>query len=391
MTDSQTLSVVSPWKTKRFREYELSWTKSTDSLLGDSPVIEIRPNKDGTRWTVYNKATDKIAIFFHAGIWAWASPPETGNFVPEGESAPEGVHPARIQPVLGKYVETSYGINTEEDPSFYKGAKASFILLLENYATSLKAFNKYKKPRRAWQDGDTEFNRRRFVLAARILLRSTPMNSKVGAETHLPYKLHPWLRDALSAQKFVRWIPNPEMPAILDYVDGKLQMLRPTHNRYFDSGDVVWFSFALSFDVNSSNWMPEYKPLDFIRVGSLPHPSENRIEYSAADEVGSAYRSLASGAATLLDDSDELYMAIDNDVDGQGRKRARDSDGDDTMSDGGFSDKSAYSATQAALDGAVAKKPKVEEDDSGGKPQSKKATGLADDIAKKKVPPKSKR
>ncbi|KAJ7683374.1 hypothetical protein B0H17DRAFT_37471 [Mycena rosella] len=297
MSESQVLSALAPWKTKRSRDYELSWTKSTESLLGDNPLIELRSNKDGSRWTAYNKATDKMAIFFHCAVWAWASPPETGNFVLEGESAPEGAHLSRILPVLSRFIETSYTINTEEDPSFYQGAR-----IIEDHATSLPDFNKYKKPRRSWQEGESEFSRRRFILSARLIIRRTPHNSKQGEVPPLPYKLHPWLQKAIDAQKYPIFMPNPEMPAILDYVDGKLQLLRPTGHRYFQNGDLVWFSFALSFDVNNTNWIPEYKPLDFIRVGGLPRTSENRVEYSVAQEVGSAYRSLSSGAATLLDD-----------------------------------------------------------------------------------------
>ncbi|KAJ7730780.1 hypothetical protein B0H16DRAFT_1329805, partial [Mycena metata] len=234
------------------------------------------------------------AIFSHAGIWSWASPPQTGNFVPEGEVPPEGIHASRIMPVLSKKIETSYAFNTEDEPSFYDCAK-----IFENHALGLKDFNKWNKDRRTWQLGDTAFARRRFILSSRLVLRRTPAKMK-EAMAPLPYQLHPWLADAIQAQKYQMWMANPEMPAILEYDAGKLQMLKPTTNRYFESGDIVWFSFALSFDVNSNNWMPEYKPLDFIRVGNLPQSSEGS-DYSLAESVGSAYQSLTSGSATLYD------------------------------------------------------------------------------------------
>ncbi|KAJ6579171.1 hypothetical protein DFH09DRAFT_839677, partial [Mycena vulgaris] len=204
------------------------------------------------------------AIFSHAGLWCWASPPDTGNFVPEGEGSPEGVNSSRILPMLCKKLETSYAFNTEEDPSFYNGAR-----ILEDHALSLKGFNRHKKPRRTWQLGLTDYQRRRLILSSRLVIRRSPLNSTEGGAMLPSYRLHPWLDDALKAQKFPVWMANPEMPAIMDYEDGKLKMLKPTSHRYFDNGDIVWFSFALSFDVNASNWMPEYKPLDFIRVGTL--------------------------------------------------------------------------------------------------------------------------
>ncbi|KAJ7476316.1 hypothetical protein B0H11DRAFT_1727375, partial [Mycena galericulata] len=240
--------------------------------------------------------TNKIAIFSHAGVWCWASPPQTGNFVPEGESAPEGIHSSRIQPVLSRKIETSYAINTEDDPSFYESAR-----ILEDYATSLQGFNKHKKDRRNWQEGKTEFSRRRFIFSSRLVVRRSPLNSKEGAPPPLLYQLPPWLQAALDAQRYPVWMANPEMPAILDYEGGKLKMLKPTSHRYFDNGDIVWFSFALSFDVNSNNWMPEYKPLDFIRVGVLPESSNTRDDYTVAPLVGEAYRSLSTGTVVPFD------------------------------------------------------------------------------------------
>ncbi|KAJ7490407.1 hypothetical protein B0H11DRAFT_1681587, partial [Mycena galericulata] len=214
---------------------------------------------------VYNKSTDKIAVFHHAALWSWASPPETGNFVPEGESAPEGTFAPRMC-VAYMFRFASYAINTEEDSSFYDGAKARII---EKYVTNNPEFNKHKKRRRGWQDGTSDFARRRFIFAARLVVRRTPYNSRQGEDINLPYKLHPWLEAAIASQKHQVFMANPEMPTILEYENQRLKLLRPTHYRYFQNGDVVWFSFALSFDINNSNWMPEFKPLDFVRVGNV--------------------------------------------------------------------------------------------------------------------------
>ncbi|KAJ7040618.1 hypothetical protein C8F04DRAFT_1253938 [Mycena alexandri] len=338
---SQVLDELAPWKHKRFREYDLSWTRASESLSTDKPLIEARPNKIGSKWTIFDKATDKIAIFHHVGVWMWASPPSTGNLVPDGESAPEGLMasvPALRVSVLDRRAETSYCINTQDDPSFYAAAKA-----VEDYVTSLEDFNKHKRVRRPWQTGESEFTRRRFILASRLVVRRTPHNTKDGAPYSAPYALHPWVEDTLKAQTTPTWVPNPETPSIIDYVDGKLNMLKPKTNRYFEAGDIVWFSFALTFEINANNWMPEYKPLDFVRVGKLSASSETRGE----DEVGSAYQSLTEGNVTLLDDEDDSGLATTERKNG---KRPRDSDGDDTMSDDGLSDMSAYSAAQAALE-----------------------------------------
>ncbi|KAJ7750550.1 hypothetical protein B0H16DRAFT_1460656 [Mycena metata] len=331
------LSALAPWKTKRFRDYELSWPKAVESLSGDNPTIDIRPNKGSTRWTVFDRSTNKAAVFYFAGLWLWGSPPETGNFVPDGETVPDGVPQGRVSNYLTPYIETSYAFNTEYDPSFYTIARAS--LDLEAHLTSNPDFNKNKSPRRSWQDGVDEFTRNRFIIAARLLIQRNAWNSKPGVERSLPYKLHPWLRTALEGQ--TAYLPNPEVPAIVDYVDGRLTMLRPSSSDYFRRGDIVWFSFTVAYQLNTRYWEAKYRPLDFVRVGHVELPVDSRPMWKDPEDLGSIYQSFTSGAVSLMDDA--------NDEEQNALKRVRDSDGDETMSDGESSGKSAYSA-QAALE-----------------------------------------
>ncbi|KAJ7178784.1 hypothetical protein C8R43DRAFT_942384 [Mycena crocata] len=349
---SQTLDELAPWKKRRFRDYELYWTKATESLDSNHPLIEVKPNKSGSRWTVYDKATGKIAIFCHAAVWAWSSPPETGNFVPDGEVAPEGSREGNITSVLDYTAEISYALNTAEDPSFYTAAR-----LLEDHVTSQANFNRYKKPRRQWQEGLSIPTRRRFVFTSRLVVYKNLYNTKDGQPLTTSYKLHPWIDS--NVRQSSEWIPNPDRPSIVDFVDGKLNILKPVNYRYFDRGDIVWFSFALVYVVRQSNWQPEFKPLDFVRVGRLPASSQTRVEYSVEDEVGAAYRSFSDGSVTLFEDSDEGSFS-----DG-GAKRQHDADGDETMSDGGLSDlseKSSYSVSHRAVE-APRKRTKVESSD----------------------------
>ncbi|KAJ7458381.1 hypothetical protein B0H11DRAFT_2243079 [Mycena galericulata] len=215
--------------------------------------------------------------------------------------------------------------------------------------------------------------RRRFVFSSRLVTRKTPYNAKDGEPYAAPYPLHPWLSEALNAQKSPFWIPSPDMPSIMEFSDHKLTMLRPDSHRYFASGDIVWFSFALTFEVTSDNWMPEYKPLDFIRVGSLPETQDSSAYNTLEEEVGAAYQSLTTGNVTLLDDDDdEDPFSFDGN---KTHKRSRDSDGDETMSDDGLSDKSAYSAALAALDGGPQKRAKTKSSGLPAKPASKMDDG----------------
>ncbi|KAJ7186930.1 hypothetical protein C8R46DRAFT_1206917 [Mycena filopes] len=368
--ETNILDALVPWKRKRFRPIELSWTKATDSLATDNPLVGVRSNKVGSRWTVFDKATDKLAIFFHAGVWAWGSPPSSGNLVPEGESCPSGVFDYRVTRFLGRRAEANYTINTQEDTSFHDAAR-----VMEDHITAQEGFNKYNKPRRTWQDGTSDYSKRQFIFASRLVIRKNPYTSKDGPLKAPHYPVHPWVQNAVNAQKSMRWIPNPDMPGLHDYVDGKLTLIHPEDNHYFNSGDIVWFSFALTYEIEGDNWAPEYKPLDFIRVGRLEDPPDTNAEYTLAMELGSAYPALAAGTVALLDDDDDGNTAA-------GQKRGRDSDGDETMSDGGLSDMSAYSAAQAAKDNSSQKRQKVEPPPSTQKPPSK-AESKAEEVKRR--------
>ncbi|KAJ7106081.1 hypothetical protein C8R43DRAFT_963517 [Mycena crocata] len=298
--DSVTLEELAPWKRTRFRDYELLWVKAVESLETDHPLIELKSNKKGSRWTVYDKNTNKIAIFCYAGVWLQASPPQSGNFVPPGESSPPGLPEGRITSVLDYTAELSYTIDTSQDPSFYDAAR-----IMEDHVTSQPNFNLHNKPRRSWQEARTDMR----------------INSILG-----------WNQHCLPKRKTN---DTQSRPAVYRRLYGRT---------YFAANDIVWFSFALTYNISSSSWQPNFKPLDFIRVGRLStQPKvETVVEHSVEQEVGAAYQALSEGNVVLLEGNSPSKAT----------KRRRDSDGDDTMSDGALSDlseKSAFSATQTTI------------------------------------------
>jgi len=45
---------------------------------------------------MFERKTNEVAIFTHAGIWAWGSPKDTGNFVPPNETPSPLLNPERM-------------------------------------------------------------------------------------------------------------------------------------------------------------------------------------------------------------------------------------------------------------------------------------------------------
>lgn len=49
---AQVLAELEKWKTKRFRENEISLTRAVHSLSTDRPLIQARPGRLNSRWIV---------------------------------------------------------------------------------------------------------------------------------------------------------------------------------------------------------------------------------------------------------------------------------------------------------------------------------------------------
>jgi hypothetical protein len=87
------------------------------------------------------------------------------------------------------------------------------------------------------------------------------------------YTPHPWLMNAV--KEAPAWMPNPIRPRKMAFKDECLISLQDDTDPEFSPGDIIWFSFTLSFVIGPIWWTPEYRPMDFIRVGHLNKPEEH--------------------------------------------------------------------------------------------------------------------
>ncbi|KDR72125.1 hypothetical protein GALMADRAFT_18164, partial [Galerina marginata CBS 339.88] len=246
------------WRNTCFRSNEITLSEAVESLTSDTPLVEARPGQNPSRWILFDTRSDKVAILAHAGLWSWNSDLRSGNFVPPGRKAPEGLPDSRMQTEISYKCEISYTIETSIDDSIYVLLKA-----LEGHVCSQKNFNRSNRERRKWQDGT---DRHRFVMSSKMLVKKSPFNTAQGSPLNTPYEIHPWVLEALNEQSEQLYIANPESPRYLDRQGEVLVDLFDSEESGFRRGDIVWFSFKLGFYVNRDHWAPEIIPTAFIRV-----------------------------------------------------------------------------------------------------------------------------
>lgn len=114
----------------------------------------------------------------------------------------------------------------------------------------------------------------RFNISVPLFSKRSPFTNSKPSQTS--YKPHPWIFDAVKDS--ARWMVNPDRPSLMVLKKEDLIELSKDTRPKFSPGDVIWYSFTLSFIVGSTFWYPEYRPIELVRVGELSGPMDSRRE-----------------------------------------------------------------------------------------------------------------
>ncbi|KAG2004984.1 hypothetical protein CC2G_003486 [Coprinopsis cinerea AmutBmut pab1-1] len=254
----------SHWTTFKFRDTDIALCDVTEALnKGVHNLVIAKPasTRAKNRWNLINVETGKIAIINHAFVWAWGSPPYTGNFVPEGVVTPTGLPEGRMLPSY--QCEISYAFNTSNDKSLYEGLAA-----LEKYIITVPDFNPNGKAKSTWQSLENNDTNHRYIASAKLFVKRTKDNAPQNGKYKVPYTVHPWIEQSMDPAT-TRLVPNKDRPRYFCLVDERLKKLEDVEPRQFQKDDVIWMSFYVSFNIRSSSWSVEITPLELVRVGHL--------------------------------------------------------------------------------------------------------------------------
>lgn len=91
---------------------------------------------------------------------------------------------------------------------------------------------------------------------------------------------HPWLISATEDNP--SYIANPTMPKLMVYENGALKKLEDCNPPRYETGDIVWVAFSVTFFAGRVSWNPDFTPSAFVRVGRLTDTSNNVGDESIA-------------------------------------------------------------------------------------------------------------
>ncbi|PPR03128.1 hypothetical protein CVT26_004662 [Gymnopilus dilepis] len=281
------------WQNTCLLEDRITFNDAVELLTEDEKtrIIEARcgTGYKASTWTarnilsshtlMFNKKTNQDAIFVHAALWLSSSDLYTGNFVPKGEEAPDRVMESRIQDTPNFKCDISYVLNTDYESSIYTNLEH-----FEDYIKTVDGFNRAKRPRSRWQDGNT--TKSVYTISSKLFVKKAAKPRKPDFEPH------EWLSRGLKGRD--DFVVNPDRPLYFDLINGKAVKLENSDVPYFQAGDLVWFSFKMSFFVAQKYWTSEIIPLEFMRVARNEEFQESTEN---TDKVSDSPQTLEDGIA----------------------------------------------------------------------------------------------
>ncbi|OJT09727.1 hypothetical protein TRAPUB_13795 [Trametes pubescens] len=250
------------WKNYTFKDTYYKLQDVADSIDTPRRLVEARACNGG-RWTLCHtgfKAGSQEVILHTAAVWMWNSDLDTGNFVPEGQTAPDKVPESRMQKEPSNVCQFSYAVDTSQDKSLYDAQK-----VFERFIVAQKDFNRANRKRRQWQLGLGNYDNTYIFSAPMFARRAAYPRS---AQHSVEYQVHPWLA-AATEDPDGAFFPHPERPRILEAAHGEFHNISGCVPPMLQRGDLVWISFYVEFIIGGHSWNPNFVPVEIVRVGTV--------------------------------------------------------------------------------------------------------------------------
>ncbi|KAF6758166.1 hypothetical protein DFP72DRAFT_845133 [Ephemerocybe angulata] len=269
------------WSSVTF-EGEQTLEHVMEALRARPSSYTISQAKTGYRgnWFLWDKETDEAVLLTHAFTVAYSTPLDTGNFVPEGCTAPEGMYDSQMRREPGPRAQVNITFDYGMDPNL-----SEYVDFLETWVQGIPEFNKAKRARSNWMTPAYIAESSRHTVSIPVFQRKNAFNCKDG-KYEVPYEVHPWIAEA-SVPNNQHWIPNPSIVRVLERgVDDTLvDVLLESETPALKSGDLVKMTFKVNFAVGPSSWTSNYMPVQIIRVGRVDRDLSTPAVHSEDPEV----------------------------------------------------------------------------------------------------------
>lgn len=235
-----------------------------ERLSADSLPISIKRSPQyPSSFLLWDDARNDILVVSHAFVVLFSTPPDTGNFVPEGETLPAGIKDflRKSEPSTQAQVIVTYDCRVE--PTFFESLE-----VLESWAKTKGGYNTDKRSRNPWMSPSSVESSRRYAVTSTLFQARTGFNSKDDSY-HVGYDVHPWVKQACVPHN-PSWVPNPNLVRTMHcQKDNVLVDITKSSNPTLVPGDVVTMTFKVVFGNNGQYWHMSFAPIQIIRMGQI--------------------------------------------------------------------------------------------------------------------------
>ncbi|TFK81574.1 hypothetical protein K466DRAFT_578516 [Polyporus arcularius HHB13444] len=250
----------------RIREGDIPYESAVRALGTSDAPVELR-KQNSSRWTLYVRDTDQVAVLSYAAIFSMADDYYSGNLIPTGQPLPEDLPSERIERFATWKCQYAYAFDTAYDKTLF-----NLQQMLEEYASSLPGFNPTGLPRREYQSGNDLAYTWRYWMRAPMFIRINEGEVRPPPPPHL----HPWVIAAEKRSRIYR--ANPGRPRVFSFDGEVISSIENSDPDLLQRGDIVLVHFVVSIVFTPSAWYTELIPVELVRVVPVLRLTSDALE-----------------------------------------------------------------------------------------------------------------
>ncbi|KAJ3530866.1 hypothetical protein NMY22_g8397 [Coprinellus aureogranulatus] len=262
-----TVMDLSDWAEVTFNEKEIPLSILVDAMKEDPDRFVLHRSKQyPSSSLLWDTDSDDLVIGTHAFVVKYASPIETGNFVPDDYEIPEGMFEYLRKTEPGPMAQIFVTYDCRMDDSIL-----GYLQYLEDWVKSQQSFDIAKRKRNPWMSPSYVANNLKYTMTSQLFQTKTAFNCKQDGYS-VNYPVHEWIEENCYPHN-PAWIPNPNVVQFYELQDGVLRDMRHIEDPVLHGGDIAKASFKIVASKARETWNMGFIPIQIVRVGKIDRSS----------------------------------------------------------------------------------------------------------------------